>query len=128
MTPERSLRQWLLRHLPKEWHIQPIESSTSNGIPDINLCARGLEIWLELKAEGKHPLLRPEQAAWITRRELCGGRALVLHRRPDASWALYCPPFVKVRTVGGRVAVEDVPMAAGTSPQQLMAALENETS
>lgn len=56
------------------------------------MCAEGpkQEFWLELKAnDDPSPIIRPEQAAWITRRVHCGGRVFVLHRRKGLPWFLY---------------------------------------
>lgn len=128
MTPEQSFKQWFVSNRPQAWHVQCIESTTGRGIPDINLCANGLDIWLEFKAEGKRPQLRPEQIAWISRREASGGRAFALHRQTDGMWALYGAPFVELRpTAKGLLTVQDAPLATGTTIEELSKALTDET-
>ena len=48
---------------------QRLEVSTSRGVPDVNACYRGCEIWMELKVSNKGQCeLRKEQYAWGTRR------------------------------------------------------------
>ena len=39
----------LIQKKQKTWHFVRIESSTINGIPDVNACMDGNEFWLELK-------------------------------------------------------------------------------
>lgn len=122
MTPEQRFKRWFVHNSPPSWHVQCIESSTGNGIPDVNLCAHGLEIWLELKAGTPQPKLRPEQLAWLTRRNTAGGRAYVLHQPKDDNhpWAIYSAPFVKTRVAGGYVIIEDTPLLWGAGMPQLI--------
>ena len=61
----------LWRHLAsiqktkRGWHFFRIESSTINGIPDVNGCMNGVEIWLELKSgESKNYGLSKYQINW----------------------------------------------------------------
>lgn len=62
-----------------------IESYTSRGIPDINLCFNGFEAWIECKYEkGNQIKLRPEQKNWIKHRTNCGGNVFILVRRQTA--------------------------------------------
>lgn len=62
---------------------QRIETGgTGRGIPDINGCLDGIEVWVENKAtDGWTAGLRPEQVGWIDRRARAGGRVFVLVRR-----------------------------------------------
>lgn len=61
-------------------HWQTIETTTTRGVPDVNVCFMGVETWLEFKVKHKSKgiLIRPEQRAWIMRRHLNKGRALVI--------------------------------------------------
>jgi len=69
MTPEARFRKNLTESLNPEWHIQNIESTIQNGIPDVNIAIPNVgEIWLELKAT--KPALRREQLAWIRKRQI----------------------------------------------------------
>lgn len=60
--------------------VTTIESNTGRGIPDVNMCYRGCEVWVELKIfTGGRVLLRPEQHAWGIRRTVThGGRVFVV--------------------------------------------------
>jgi Holliday junction resolvase len=64
-------------------HWQSIETGgTGRGIPDLNACRDGREVWIELKRiDGWRINFRPEQVAWIERRTRVGGRVLVLARK-----------------------------------------------
>ena len=48
-TNESKLYALLKKHL-KDVHFTRIESHTENGIPDVNACYNGKDIWVELKA------------------------------------------------------------------------------
>ena len=80
-------------------HWQRIENTTGVGVPDINFCLDGVEVWVEDKwtpskkgARFSHPLT-PSQCGWILKRVHSGGSAWVLARRVDTfrlwhgSWA-----------------------------------------
>jgi hypothetical protein len=59
---------------------------TGLGIPDVNACLAGVEVWLELKGtEAWAVAIRPEQVAWAERRTRAGGRVLLLTRRRCAA-------------------------------------------
>lgn len=66
---------------------QRIESGlTGGGIPDINACRKGKEIWIELKVvDGRRVKMRPEQVGWHLRRARAGGVTFILayHERLD---------------------------------------------
>ena len=68
------------------FHWQRIETITGSGVPDVNGCHNGVEVWLELKiirGIGKPYFqssqgLTPVQCAWLENRWRAGGRAFVL--------------------------------------------------
>ena len=52
------------------------------GVPDVNGCRGGVEVWLELKAtDAWAVVVRPEQCGWAERRMRSGGRVFLLTRR-----------------------------------------------
>jgi hypothetical protein len=52
-TTEKDLyEKWLKKQAPSA-HWQRIEAHTGTGVPDVNVCRNGHEIWCELKI-GKH--------------------------------------------------------------------------
>lgn len=85
--PEHRLYDWLRHHLPPQWHMTRIETSTANGVPDINLIIDGWETWLECKV-GEEAVLRKEQWAWMQRRAACKGLCLVVLQL-KSGWKLY---------------------------------------
>lgn len=65
-------------------HLQRLESSVGNGVPDVNGCLAGRDFWLELKlVTGNQVKLTPLQAAWLKTRAEAGGRSFVLARKGD---------------------------------------------
>ena len=125
MTPEKSLRQWISSNSPPLWHLQWIESSTSNGIPDLNVAGDRLEWWWELKAGTKFPELRPEQWAWLNRRAAAGGNVGVLHRRADGEqwWYLHGIKGAEIRAVSGKIKIVSSPIAQGLTMDLLRQAV-----
>jgi len=85
--PEATFYQWLSPKL-KEFgcqHWDRIESSTSKGIPDLDICHNGRCTKVELKAEkGNQVGLSPEQRNWIVKRVRAGGRVYILVKRVTA--------------------------------------------
>jgi len=81
-TLESTFWGLLKSHLPKDCHAQRIETgSTGLGIPDVNMCWQGHEFWVELKiVKGKRVELRPEQVAWLFRRNRAGGVSWIAAR------------------------------------------------
>ena len=79
---EKRLWGLLKSHLPKDCDHQRIETgSTGRGIPDVNLCWVGKEIWVELKiVKGTKVDIMPEQCAWHYRRTRAGGTTWILAR------------------------------------------------
>ena len=68
-------------------HWQRIETGgTGRGIPDLNGCLAGVEVWMELKTTTAwNVVVRPEQVGWAERRGRSGGRVfLVTRRRSEA--------------------------------------------
>jgi hypothetical protein len=76
--PKESLLWKQLRVNSTGIHWQRIESgATASGIPDVNGCFEGREIWVELKVvRGNQIGLRPMQRAWLYTRASHGGRML----------------------------------------------------
>lgn len=59
------------------------------GIPDLNGCYQGIEIWIELKQTAHWAFtMRPEQIGWIERRVRHGGRVFIAVRKNDELWIL----------------------------------------
>lgn len=64
-------------------HIMRVENPACPGTPDVNVCVRGVETWMELKRVPKLPalaitpvftgVLRPEQRLWHRLRSMAGG-------------------------------------------------------
>jgi len=84
-----NLSDLLKRHLPS-WHWVRIESAgTATGIPDLNGCKAGVEVWIECKRLiGKKVDLSAFQATWLERRARVGGRTFVAARN-DAAFYLF---------------------------------------
>jgi hypothetical protein len=65
----------------KNIHFTRIESSTQNGIPDVNACKNGNECWLELKCNSAKNLgLSKFQMVWIMNRTKAGGKVFIINR------------------------------------------------
>lgn len=81
-TLEKTFWKLLSGHLPVGAHAQRIETGgTGLGIPDVNICFEGVELWWELKiVEGKRVALTPEQVVWHHRRARAGGVSYILAR------------------------------------------------
>lgn len=90
MRTEAQLYRWLLDEVLVGAHSQRIENTAGSGVPDINCCWRGVELWIECKMHDA--LLRPFQWAWINRRVAAGGRVFVLVER-ETCFLLYCKEF-----------------------------------
>jgi len=71
-------------------HLQRIETSTSNGVPDLNVCYSGREFWIELKTKKGTFLsqMRNEQISWTLRRVWAGGRCFGLSHW-QSTYSLY---------------------------------------
>lgn len=91
------LHKFFLRNLVYV-HWQRIETgSTGRGIPDMNGCAAGQEIWIEnKKADHWAVEIRPEQVGWIERRVRAGGRVFIAVRRARTELWLLAPSAARV--------------------------------
>ena len=79
-TNEAKLYALLKKNL-KKVHFVRIESYTENGIPDVNACYNGEEVWLELKANTHKDLgLSKWQKVWIAKRIKAGGTVFIINR------------------------------------------------
>ena len=70
-------------------HWVRVESPGTPGVPDLNGCLRGVEIWVELKVvRGRKVALRPAQVAWMVSRGRAGGRSWIVARveRTEEIW------------------------------------------
>ena len=83
MAKESQLWTLIKQHIPKDAHVQRIETGlTGKGVPDLNYCQKGKEIWIELKSiEGNKSQLSPFQIAWLYNRTKAGGNCYVLIRK-----------------------------------------------
>lgn len=66
-------------------HVVRFTDRMVGGIPDMNVCEGGVELWIEAKYLPKMPKrglvrlgLSPEQANWLTKRKALGGNAYLL--------------------------------------------------
>ena len=74
---ESKLWQKIKKHCPK-MHLMRVESSTINGIPDINGCFASKEFWMELKSDKVgYPKLSKWQISWINKRVSYGGAVII---------------------------------------------------
>lgn len=97
-------------------HWQSIETTTGRGVPDVNLCYRGTELWMELKVGKKpEPILRPEQFAWAIRRFTAGGNCCIvmLEDNDPRFLSVFLAPYNDVRRHGKYVKVHDQPLIRG---------------
>jgi hypothetical protein len=81
MTTDGGLRQLFRHHLPI-WDWQPIETAAiSPGVPDLNGCWEGREVWVEMKqTRGWAVKFQPMQPGLITRRVAHGGHVFIAVR------------------------------------------------
>ena len=77
-------------------HFTRIESSTMNGIPDLNGCINGYGFWMELKSDKvKYPKLSKWQISWINKHINYGGVVLICnHSLLERAYKLYRPVSV----------------------------------
>src|SRR5262252_105458 len=83
---DAGLRPLFPKHLPHVHWVAIESGSTGGGIPDLNGCHKGIEVWIECKrAEGaklnRCSPIRPTQIGWAEERVLHGGRVLLAIRR-----------------------------------------------
>lgn len=76
------LGQHFQKNLPRWDWLRVENSAVGRGVPDLNGCFNGIEVWIENKTtEGWKVDLRPEQSAWAARRARAGGRVFFAVRR-----------------------------------------------
>lgn len=92
--PEKLFRanfvKWFKALYPTD-HIQSIESeATAAGIPDINLCKGGREVWVELKSGRLTATsIKPGQYVWHIKRTQAGGTTWVVQRTDEGLVRVY---------------------------------------
>lgn len=103
MKPEQAFWKLVKPHLPG--HFERIENIAGVGIPDVNLCLKGRDYWIELKVDEKVPIvparflggaidlstwkrLNPLQRLWHIKRTAQGGAVLLLIRAGDCVYLL----------------------------------------
>lgn len=76
---EKTFKRFLTTYIRKLGDVQLIENLYDRGVPDVNICVQGVEIWIETKY-AKHNKIdfSPEQRAWHIRRKINGGQAFVI--------------------------------------------------
>jgi len=94
-TNEYKLFQLLKNNL-KNTHFTRIESHTELGIPDVNACHNGQEVWLELKANSRKDLgLSKYQIVWMKKRIKHGGNVWIMNRPLlDKTLRIYSPSTI----------------------------------
>lgn len=99
ISSEKQFSAWLMKRLNERGHAQRIETTTSNGVPDINWCVDGKECWIETKIGCTEILLRKEQYAWGMKRSVHGCNVRVFSYCPkhDAISIYIFPLTVKVK-------------------------------
>jgi hypothetical protein len=101
ITPEQSLYQWMQRGLPKSIDCHRIENCAGSGMPDVNMCYEGFEIWVELKVLPLNMiLLRPAQYAWGMRRGTAGGSVFIVNAHEDGLLSIWTYPHVTCTPYG----------------------------
>lgn len=85
--PEATFYRWLASKFTHfevdQW--DRIESSTTKGLPDVDICHKGVCTKLEIKYEkGNQVHLRPEQRNWINKRIKAKGRVFIIVKRQTA--------------------------------------------
>lgn len=71
--------------LTKTCHVVAIENNIGRGMPDLNICHDGKEVWVELKVFSiGRVLIRPEQYAWGMKRSVeHGGTVYIAALHPN---------------------------------------------
>lgn len=74
-------------HMPNV-HWTRIETTTGNGVPDLEGCFRGVAVWIEIKSVSASGALylTPGQCAWHTARAKAGGRNYILAANHTTLW------------------------------------------
>ena len=101
MTKEQRFYQQFKSNLPVNSDCVRIENALQSGMPDVNVCLRGQDVWVELKCyEGGRVLIRPAQNAWGHRRTAAGGRVVILAHHPIGNIHAWVFPDVEVISHG----------------------------
>ena len=89
---EKKLRQNIKKYIPEAFFTR-IESSTTNGIPDIFGIYYGQNFWLELKSDDvSFPALNKWQVVWINKFIKAGGTVIIFKETLlERSLKLYRP-------------------------------------
>lgn len=86
------------------------ENVVAAGMPDVNGCRHGVDIWLELKIFGGNKIhFRPSQPSWIRRRCAHGGRVWIVAWKEPGVLYLYNGNVLKYLLASGVAAIDDVP-------------------
>lgn len=94
MTPEQKFYQWFRKQLPFNADCCRVENTTMGGMPDVNICWEGNEIWVELKCfVSGRTLIRPAQNAWMHRRKAANGKIFLISQHSSAHNYVWAPPF-----------------------------------
>lgn len=82
MTNRTEKGFWALLKTKLPGHLIRLESTTTSGIPDANVCLNGVETWIELKVKFRkgEPAVLPSQRAWHVKGVNHGRRVFVLTR------------------------------------------------
>lgn len=82
MAKTKEAKLWQrIKDLKIKGHFIRIESSSINGIPDVNCCHSGVEYWLELKSNDlKNCGLSKWQINWHYDRIKAGGNVFILQK------------------------------------------------
>lgn len=112
---ERTIYDRLKAHNPLA-HWQRIENAVGVGAPDVNVCHKGKEAWLELKVDRGSVLIRPAQHAWSVRRVMQGGIVWLLAINADGALTCFSPPYGVTVAGGGKLKVTSDPTFVFSSP------------
>lgn len=75
---------WRLIRDKIKGHIVRVENAIGTGLPDVNACYNGNDVWIELKlANSNRVTLRSTQLIWFMHRLKQGGRVKLLYRSKD---------------------------------------------
>lgn len=91
----------LKAHMPLV-HWTRIETTTGNGVPDVEGCYQGVAVWIEIKSVGKYGDidLTPVQCAWHRARAKAGGRSVILAAEHGHVWVWRGKQAMSVATHG----------------------------
>lgn len=100
--PEQEFNAWLRATFTGPgMDYMRVENSLMAGVPDVNICANGFDVWIEAKVNPEKPIMRKEQFAWGVRRSHAGGSVFVLNLRAHVGIIdIYQFPSILVRPWG----------------------------